>query len=151
MWRIWANLLLPKALKSGTKSNKSPNLVTLGAAHLLFQTLGSTSMTNLEIRIGNEVPTLDNPRYLNSYCGTIRKPFDLDNVNNTAFNFTIASMTFVNVSVNCSRDMFAGRYITIQKLECSRLEIYEVTFLPNPGKIDGSICPHLNFTLLISM
>ena len=29
MWEIWANLLLPKALKSCTKSNKSPNLVTL--------------------------------------------------------------------------------------------------------------------------
>ena len=29
MWEIWANLLLPKALKSCPKSNKSPNLVTL--------------------------------------------------------------------------------------------------------------------------
>ena len=26
---MWANYLLPKALKSGPKSNKSPNLVTL--------------------------------------------------------------------------------------------------------------------------
>ena len=29
MWEIWANELLPKALKSFPKSNKSPNLVTL--------------------------------------------------------------------------------------------------------------------------
>ena len=29
MWEIWANLLLPKALKSCPKSKKSPNLVTL--------------------------------------------------------------------------------------------------------------------------
>ena len=29
MWEIWANLLLPKVLKSCPKSNKSPNLVTL--------------------------------------------------------------------------------------------------------------------------
>ena len=28
MWKIWANSLLPKALKSCPKSNKSPNLVT---------------------------------------------------------------------------------------------------------------------------
>ena len=31
MWEIWANYLLPKALKSCQKSNKSPNLVTLVA------------------------------------------------------------------------------------------------------------------------
>ena len=29
MWEIWANQLLPKTLKSGTKLKKSPNLVTL--------------------------------------------------------------------------------------------------------------------------
>ena len=29
MWEIWANQLLPKALKSCTKSNKSPNLAPL--------------------------------------------------------------------------------------------------------------------------
>ena len=29
MWEIWANLLLPKGLKSCPKSNKSPDLVTL--------------------------------------------------------------------------------------------------------------------------
>ena len=29
MWEIWANLLLPKALKSCPKSKKSPNLITL--------------------------------------------------------------------------------------------------------------------------
>ena len=30
MWENWTNKLLPKALKSCPKSNKSPNLVTLG-------------------------------------------------------------------------------------------------------------------------
>ena len=29
MWEIWADYLLPKALKSCPKSNKLPNLVTL--------------------------------------------------------------------------------------------------------------------------
>ena len=29
MWEIWANYLLPKALKTCPKSNKLPNLVTL--------------------------------------------------------------------------------------------------------------------------
>ena len=29
IWEIWANWLLPKALKSCPKSNKSPNMVTL--------------------------------------------------------------------------------------------------------------------------
>ena len=36
MWEIWANPLLPKALKSGPKSNKLPNLVTLVSVNLLF-------------------------------------------------------------------------------------------------------------------
>ena len=36
MWEIWANKLLPKALKSCPKSNKSPNLVTLPPWHLQF-------------------------------------------------------------------------------------------------------------------
>ena len=34
MWEIWANLLLPKALKSCPKCKKSPNLVTLSTADL---------------------------------------------------------------------------------------------------------------------
>ena len=33
MWEIWANKLLPKALKSCQKSNKLPNKVTLIVAH----------------------------------------------------------------------------------------------------------------------
>ena len=38
MSEIWTNLLLPKALKSCPKSNKSPNLVTLDMSkwHSLF-------------------------------------------------------------------------------------------------------------------
>ena len=33
MWEIWANKLLPKALKSCLKLKKSPNLVTLHRFH----------------------------------------------------------------------------------------------------------------------
>ena len=36
MWEIWANLLLPKALKSCPKSKKSPNLVTLWLLWIVF-------------------------------------------------------------------------------------------------------------------
>ena len=36
MWKIWANLLLPKALKSFPKSNKSLNVVTLPGIHIWF-------------------------------------------------------------------------------------------------------------------
>ena len=41
MWEIWANELLPNALKSGPKSNKSPNLVAL--VFLYFLKLIKTS------------------------------------------------------------------------------------------------------------
>ena len=34
MCEIWVNSLLPKALKSCPKSNKSPNLVTLLSGHI---------------------------------------------------------------------------------------------------------------------
>ena len=34
MRAIWAKLLLPQAFKSCPKSNKSPNLVTLGMMHV---------------------------------------------------------------------------------------------------------------------
>ena len=43
MWEIWANWLLPQALKSCPKSNKSPNLVTLFAGHR-----GAIGMNNCE-------------------------------------------------------------------------------------------------------
>ena len=33
---MWANKLLPKALKSCPKSNKSPNLVTLEGIDVIF-------------------------------------------------------------------------------------------------------------------
>ena len=35
MWKIWTNKLLPKALKSCPKSNKSPDLVTLTTTILI--------------------------------------------------------------------------------------------------------------------
>ena len=34
MWEIWANLLMPQALKSCPKSIKSPNLVTLAGMQI---------------------------------------------------------------------------------------------------------------------
>ena len=47
MWEIWANKLLPKALKSCTKSNKSPNLVTLVKTDCLL--LGDIKLASLQI------------------------------------------------------------------------------------------------------
>ena len=38
MWEIWANRLLPSALKSCPKSNKSPNLVTLVVLLIIMNT-----------------------------------------------------------------------------------------------------------------
>ena len=38
MWEIWANKLLPKTLKCGPKSNKSPNLVTLMTSYVAVPT-----------------------------------------------------------------------------------------------------------------
>ena len=49
MWEIWANWLLPKALKSCPKSNKLPNLVTL---------VDSTDKTLLQVWIFNYFKTL---------------------------------------------------------------------------------------------
>ena len=47
MWEIWANLLLPKTLKSCPKSNKSPNLVTLTmTVPQYLSQLGRTKTTN---------------------------------------------------------------------------------------------------------
>ena len=37
MWKIWANQLLPKALKRCPKSNKSPDLVTLPVGSALYK------------------------------------------------------------------------------------------------------------------
>ena len=58
MWEIWANLLLPKALKSCPKSNKSPNLVTLtmtkGRRHHainLFKAVHDVSNLHILIRM----------------------------------------------------------------------------------------------------
>ena len=39
MWEIWANYLLPRAIKSCPKSNKSTNLVTLITACLVSSLL----------------------------------------------------------------------------------------------------------------
>ena len=46
MFEIWANYLLPKALKSGPKSNKLPNLVTL----MMMPTKVYTLMPTAEIK-----------------------------------------------------------------------------------------------------
>ena len=40
MWKIWANELLPKSLKSCPKFNKLPNLVTLTVVYLAARTNG---------------------------------------------------------------------------------------------------------------
>ena len=48
MLEIWANLFLPKALKSCPKSNKLPNLVTLQLTHLLIFELPLTPVNVLD-------------------------------------------------------------------------------------------------------
>ena len=41
-WEIWAKSFLPKALKTCQKSNKSPNLVTLGPMDQLLIQFSAT-------------------------------------------------------------------------------------------------------------
>ena len=49
MWEIWANLLLPKALKSCPKSNKSPDLVTLSSSANLTKLVHVVETANQSI------------------------------------------------------------------------------------------------------
>ena len=46
MWQVWANKLLPKALKSCPKSNKSPNLVTLQMSNFYLKRIWAKQGTN---------------------------------------------------------------------------------------------------------
>ena len=67
MWEIWANQLLPKALKSGPKSNKSPNLVTLIMSK--WATPNSLLQTGL---CTNYVPKCRSKKgFLNCFCHEI--------------------------------------------------------------------------------
>ena len=54
MWEICANKLLPKALKSCPKSNKSPNLVTLvhllPARQIVSVTFNSSELNGQDVR-----------------------------------------------------------------------------------------------------
>ena len=92
-------------------------------------------MTNLEIRVGFEIPSSDSPRLLNGFCGYVWAPFSPNNSNVTVFSKTLNGVAIVNVSVGCLNGTLRGRFITIQKMDCGQLEIYDVTILPNPGKI----------------
>jgi hypothetical protein len=104
-------------------------------------------MSSLEIRVGFENPSNDDPRYLNNFCGYIEKPLGPmhitnttanNNINNTFFDVTCGSgnnkRAYVLVNVSCSgiADL-QGRYITIQKRDCGQLEIHEITFSPSPS------------------
>jgi hypothetical protein len=98
-------------------------------------------MSNLEIRVGFENPSNDDPRYLNNLCGFVEKPLDpINSTNdiNTFYNVTYGSPTskkaYVLVNVSCLTAPLQGRYITIQKRDCGQLEIHEITFSPNPSK-----------------
>ena len=58
MWEIWANLLLPKALKTCPKSNKSPNLVTLAVSRRRPQNGAGTILQNMFpqlLYLGNDI------------------------------------------------------------------------------------------------
>jgi hypothetical protein len=100
-------------------------------------------MSSLEIRVGFENPSNDDPRYLNNFCGFIEKPLGPMNItnttsNNTFFNVTYGSVSnkraYVLVNVSCSGAAdLQGRYITIQKRDCGQLEIHEITFSPSPS------------------
>ena len=116
--------------------------------YLLFYFFpGSSTMSSLEIKVGFENPSNDDPRYLNNFCGFVEKPLDPINItntssnnnsNNTFFNVTYGSVNnkkaYVLVNVRCSgiADL-QGRYITIQKRDCGQLEIHEITFSPSPS------------------
>jgi hypothetical protein len=104
-------------------------------------------MSSLEIKVGFENPSNDDPRYLNNFWGFVEKPLDPINItntssnnnsNNTFFNVTYGSVinkrAYVLVNVNCfGADDLQGRYITIQKRDCGQLEIHEITFTPSPS------------------
>jgi len=105
-------------------------------------------MSSLEIKVGFENPSNDDPRYLNNFCGFIEKPLgpmnitnntvNNNNSNNTFFNVTYGSVinkrAYVLVNVSCfGADDLQGRYITIQKRDCGQLEIHEITFSPSPS------------------
>ena len=108
-------------------------------------------MSNLEVRVGFENPSSEDPRYLNNFCGFVEKPLDPINItidNNSINNNINSSNTFYNVSygsstsqkayvlinISCKVASLQGRYITIQKRDCGQLEIHEITFSPNPSK-----------------
>jgi hypothetical protein len=105
-------------------------------------------MSNLEIRVGFENPSNDDPRYLNNFCGFIEKSLGPMNITNTTANNNKSNNTFLNVTygpgnkkrayvlvnVRCSGAAdLQGRYITIQKRDCGQLEIHEITFSPSPS------------------
>ena len=90
-------------------------------------------MTNIEIRVGSEDPYLGAPGLLNQKCGYITAPYNQNDKNNYAFTEKITSQEILNVIVNCSNVSSAGRFITIQKLDSTQLEIHEVLFYPTPG------------------
>ena len=110
--------------------------------YLLFYFFpGSSTMSSLEIKVGFENPSNDDPRYLNNFCGFIEKslgPINSTNDINTFFNVTYGSVSnkraYVLVNVSCSGAAdLQGRYITIQKRDCGQLEIHEITFSPSPS------------------
>jgi len=100
-------------------------------------------MSSLEIRVGFENPSFDDPRYLNNFCGFIEKPLDPINItnnnssSNTFYNVTYGSVgnekPYLIVNVSCKTAGMRGRYITVQKRECGQLEIHEITFSPSPS------------------
>jgi hypothetical protein len=105
-------------------------------------------MSNLEIRVGFENPSGEDPRYLNNFCGFVEKSLNPNNVtttnnnsnsnsSNTFYNVAYGTASnkqpYVLVNVSCETAAMTGRYITIQKRDCGQLEIHEITFSPSPS------------------
>lgn len=93
-------------------------------------------MTALEIRVGFESPLGGNPLIMNHFYGFIKSAFEFDG--NTTFSESFANksvdyMTFVKYTVLCVNQC-NGRFITIQKLGCGQLELFEVLIFPYPRK-----------------
>ena len=85
-------------------------------------------MNYLEVRVGFENPRLADPRFLNNLCGSIPTASSLNWT-----SFELNGSTLINVTVECFDGLTTGRFVTVQKFGCGRLEIFEMTIFPVPG------------------
>ena len=94
MWEIWANLLLPKALKSCTKSNKSTNLVILSMANI------REAFSKLVLGQQNSEKRSYDRQQMSSLCfprANIKKHFDMNKNIQFQVESKLAFSTFNNI------------------------------------------------------